>query len=136
MRLLWPKAATLPPHLSIVNLYESIPGPEKPWIPYATRSKLPRVTRQNVLNRLVAQQLALALHNQGVVTKDGPGEVARNVDMRKAAIVAATDQEADLFKRSTGKEVYLNLAARSTASAACLSLRRNTSMQPSVQLTR
>ena len=65
--------------------------------------QIPRATRQQVLQKLAGQHLAMALMDVDCsVTSE---EVAAKEDLRKAALKAATEQELKLFKSCMSKAV-------------------------------
>lgn len=65
--------------------------------------QVPRIVRQQVLQKLAGQHLAAALlKSEAECTV---AEVAARHDLRKAALAAATDQELLLFKSCLSKAV-------------------------------
>lgn len=67
--------------------------------------QIPRATRQQVLQKLVGQHLAMALVDADLELT--PDHVAANHDLRGAAVKAAVDQELKLFKSCASKAVSL-----------------------------
>ncbi|PRW33151.1 methyltransferase TARBP1 [Chlorella sorokiniana] len=87
---------------------------QRPLVAYLARSKIPRINRQTVLNKLAGEHLALA----GAATCSPalePAAAAANLQLRKAAFDAALAQELELFRRCGSAQVYQNLAARTSA---------------------
>ena len=65
--------------------------------------QIPRAARQQVLQKLAGQHLAMALMDAQIELT--PEEVATKEDLRKAALKAATEQELMLFKSCQSKAV-------------------------------
>ena len=68
--------------------------------------QIPRATRQQVLQKLAGQHLAVALVDSDLELT--PDHVAANGDLRGAALKAALDQELKLFKSCMSKAVGLS----------------------------
>lgn len=66
-------------------------------------AQVPRIVRQQVLQKLVGQHLAAALLDSGA--ECSAAEVAARHSTRKAAMAAATEQELQLFKSCLSKAV-------------------------------
>ena len=67
--------------------------------------QIPRATRQQVLQKLAGQHLAMALVDADLELT--PDHVAAKHDLREAALKAAIDQELKLFKSCVSKAVSL-----------------------------
>ncbi len=71
--------------------------------------QIPRATRQQVLQKLAGQHLAVALMDAECELV--PDQVAARDDLRKVALKAAIDQELKLFKSCMSKAVSPCLSA-------------------------
>ncbi|KAL0054689.1 hypothetical protein WJX82_001050 [Trebouxia sp. C0006] len=96
------------------KLLSGVPKRETPIVAFVNTSKIPRATRQQVLQKLAGQHLTMALMDAECELI--PDQVAARDDLRKVALKAAIDQELKLFKSCMSKASYLNAAARTDAS--------------------
>lgn len=96
------------------KLLTGVPKRETPIVAFVNTTKIPRATRQQVLQKLAGQHLTMALMDAACELI--PDQVAARDDLRKVALQAAIDQELKLFKSCMSKASYLNAAARTDAS--------------------
>ncbi|KAL0035140.1 hypothetical protein WJX79_002997 [Trebouxia sp. C0005] len=95
------------------KLLSGVPKRETPIVAFVNTTKIPRATRQQVLQKLAGQHLTMALMDAECELL--PDQVAARDDLRKVALKAAIEQELKLFKSCMSKASYLNAAARTDA---------------------
>lgn len=101
---------------AVPPLVAALPPGERPLLQpdLGAAPKVPRLTRQAVLDRLLQRELAAALEAPGGGALLG----AAQTSTRRRCVEAALAAEAALLGRSSGKPVYLNLASQALAAPA------------------
>ena len=96
------------------RMYLSALSPhERLQAPFIPRPKLPRASRQKVIDKLSGQHVAMAAVRSGI--GDDVEKVVADKELVAGALELATSQELDLYERCPSAQMYSNLAAQTSA---------------------